>query len=75
MDTKKLNRIELGGACRVLSIEGSLRAELAEQGITAGAVLTRLFDAPCGDPAAYLVRGAVTALRSKDAERIRVRPL
>ena len=71
-----LSELKPYNACEVARIEdGALRAKLSRYGITPGAELTWLFDAPCGDPAAYAVRGSVVAIRSSDASRIIVRTL
>ncbi len=71
-----LSRLSPYNACRVIRIESeALRGRLEDMGVTGGTVLTWLFDAPCGDPAAYSVRGAVIAIRAKDAEKIIVRGL
>ena len=53
------DRIMNGTECRLRDI-----------GFTEGAEVVRLFAAPCGDPVAYLVRGAIVAVRNSDAERI-----
>ncbi len=45
---------------------------LAGIGFTPGTAIVRLYSAPSGSPTAYLVRGAVVALRTSDADRILV---
>ena len=63
------------GECgRVVALdEGkSLRQRLLDLGFVEGARVKRLFAAPSGDPAAYLIREAVIALRASDAAGIKV---
>ena len=70
-----LDRLTPYNACVVESAEDcGASGRLADFGLTPGTELTWLFAAPCGDPTAYLVRGAAISIRRKDAERIRVLP-
>ena len=66
------NRISLGNlkegetaVVRELSAGGSLRRRLQDIGLIKGTRVECI--SPLGDPAAYLIRGAVNALRSEDA--------
>ena len=69
-----LSSLKPHGVCIVEALpSGWLGSRLSGLGITPGAKLVRLFDAPSGDPSAYLVRGTVVAVRRRDAERILVR--
>ncbi len=52
---------------------GSARDRLMDLGFTPGAQVMCLFSAPSGEPRAYLIRGAVIALRRRDAGSIRLR--
>ena len=63
-----------GASGRVVSIGecGGLGQRLIELGFVSGTRVNRLFSAPSGDPAAYLIRDAVIALRASDAEGITV---
>lgn len=54
---------------------GGLGRRLSDIGLTAGMVVRCLFESPSGDPKAYLIRGAVIALRRADAAEIKVRRL
>lgn len=45
---------------------------LLDIGFTEGTRVRCLYAAPAGDPRAYLVRGAVIALRCEDAARVRM---
>lgn len=53
-----------------LSAQGELRRRLRDLGFVPGAQVECLGRSPLGDPAAYRVRGAVVALRRRDAQRI-----
>ncbi|AGA70074.1 Fe2+ transport system protein A [Desulfitobacterium dichloroeliminans LMG P-21439] len=55
-----------------LALNGLFRRRLLDLGIVPGTSLKCLGSAPAGDPIAYLVRGTVIALRSEDAQAIRV---
>lgn len=43
-----------------------MKSRLMDMGLTPGTLTKVLFEAPSGDPRAFLVRGAVIALRKKD---------
>ena len=49
-----------------------MRRRLLDLGFTAGAHITCLQHSASGDPAAYLIRGTVIALREEDSRRIAV---
>ena len=53
-----------------LSAQGELRRQLRDLGFVPGAQVECLGKSPLGDPAAYRVRGAVVALRRRDAQLI-----
>ncbi len=55
-----------------LQLEGIMRRRLLDLGFTAGAHITCLQHSASGDPAAYLIRGTVIALREEDSRRIAV---
>lgn len=55
-----------------LHLEGIMRRRLLDLGFTAGAHITCLQHSASGDPAAYLIRGTVIALRQEDSSRIAV---
>lgn len=50
--------------------EPAMARRLADLGLIPGTGVTCTALAPAGDPAAYLIRGAVIALRRRDAARI-----
>lgn len=74
MERFTLDRLRPYNSCVVESTqECGAGRRLADLGLTNGTELVWLFAAPCGDPTAYLVRGAAISIRKKDAEGITVR--
>lgn len=67
-----LERIAEGQTARVSSLlsTGSMRRRLQDIGLIEGTDITCLQKSPAGDPVAYLIRGAVIALRSEDSSQI-----
>lgn len=69
-----LNRLTQGQTARVknLKTRGTMRRRLLDMGLIEGTRVECLQKSPSGDPVAYLVRGAVIALRSEDSSGILV---
>lgn len=69
-----LNELPLGEKARVKSLEASGldRRRMLDLGIINNTVIEALQKSPSGDPIAYLIRGAVIALRSDLASLILV---
>ena len=57
---------------RTLSAEGAMRRRLQDMGLIEGTRVECIGLSPLGDPAAYLIRGAVVALRKSDADGIAI---
>lgn len=55
-----------------LTVSGSMRRRLQDIGLIEGTRVKCLQKSPLGDPVAFLVRGAVIALRAEDSARILV---
>lgn len=74
MDITNLLSVPVGYKAAITSLEisGSMRRRLLDLGLTPGTDISCLFQAPSGNPRAYLIRGAVIALRNQDAEKITV---
>ena len=53
--------------------ESGIKRRLNDLGFTEGTVIEKTGVSPLGDPSAYLVRGALIALRDEDASQIGVR--
>lgn len=63
----------LPGYCAVvhrLLAAGDMRRRLLDIGLTPGTKVFCLGQSPLGDPIAFLIRGAVIALRKKDCQNI-----
>ena len=73
--TCSLNDINVGETASVdrLCIHGAMRRRLLDIGLCGGTRVSCVGRSPMGDPSAYLIRGAVIAIRSKDGKRIMVR--
>lgn len=70
-----LRALGIGESARVLEISGAGDSRrLADIGLVPGTEVRCLLRAPCGEPTAYCIRGAVMALRDEDAERVAVEP-
>ena len=60
------------GTVRAMNSSGSMRRRLMDMGLIEGTRVICLHRSPAGDPTAYLIRGAVIALRSEDTGKIMV---
>lgn len=72
-----LSDLPTGGICRVkkLTTQGPMRRRMLDLGLIGDTVVESLQKSPSGDPVAYLIRGAVIALRSDVAGTILVEAL
>ena len=62
----------MGARVRTLHLSGGMRRRLQDLGLVDGTRVTCIQRAGAGDPTAYLIRGAVIALRKSDAAQIEV---
>lgn len=71
-DICKLCSLEEQQHCRVRELKtiGAMRSRLSDLGLIEGTPVTCLRRSASGDPAAYLIRGAVIAIRNSDAAEI-----
>jgi len=69
---KTLNEIMPGGFATVKEIitDGDMRRRLLDIGLTPGTRVECIGKSPGGDPKAFLIRGAVIAIRAEDAAGI-----
>ena len=67
-----LSDIKAGQKARVTSLcaKGAIRRRLLDIGLIEGTVVECIGVSPCGDPKAYLIRGAVIAIRHEDSKNI-----
>ena len=71
-DRVRLNLVPEGKTVRVKELlsTGSMRRRLLDMGLIEGTKVSCLQKSPAGDPIAYLIRGAVIALREEDSSQI-----
>ncbi len=76
MNDKTLNHISVGQRATVTSLttQGAMRRRLCDIGLIPGTQVECLGRSPSGDPSAYLIRGAVIAIRQRDGQQIFVIP-
>ena len=72
MNSFSLNMLNVGEQALVdsLDFQSANRRRLQDIGLIDGTRVECLRKAACGDPVAYLIRGAVIALRNEDAKKI-----
>lgn len=72
-----LNSIPIGTKCKVkkLNLTGLIRRRLLDLGLIQDTIVEPLHQSPSGDPTAYLIRGAVIALRSEISSNILVKKI
>jgi len=69
-----LSQLPVGKKANVYALEadGSARRRLLDLGVIDGTEIESLYKSPSGNPVAYLIRGAVIALRKDVADKITV---
>jgi ferrous iron transport protein A len=69
-----LNALPIGkkGRVKILTSDGLVRRRMLDLGLVSDTVVEALQKSPSGDPVAYMIRGAVIALRSEEASKILV---
>lgn len=74
MSSQFLNTLRVGESGVVAGVAGetAMRRRLFDLGLVPGTPVTCTAVSPAGDPAAYLIRGAVIALRGRDAAGVRL---
>ncbi len=72
---KSLKDISVGEKCTVKKIltKGSMRRRFMDIGLIENTKVECVLRSPSGDPKAYLIRGAVIAIRSEDCADILIR--
>lgn len=73
-ETYFLSELELGSCGIVLDIHsaGSMCRRLQDLGLVKGTKVTCMQKSPLGDPTAFLIRGAVIALRFEDSSCVQI---
>lgn len=69
-----LNQLSPGqkGIVTGITTDGTIRRRILDLGIINGTEIELLYKNPAGNPIAYMIRGAVIALRSDVTENIQV---
>lgn len=69
-----LDQLPIGSKANVTALmsDGASRRRMLDLGIIGGTEIQPLYKSPSGNPVAYLIRGAVIALRSDVSARIMV---
>ncbi|MBE6629119.1 MAG: ferrous iron transport protein A [Ruminococcaceae bacterium] len=69
-----LDQTPPGRRVKILSLShvGAMRRRLQEIGLTKGTLVECVGKSPGGDPSAYLIRGAVIAIRASDSRGVEV---
>ena len=69
-----LDNVKEGTIVKVkkMSSSGTMRRRLQDIGLIEGTNVECLLKSPSGDPTAYLIRGAVIALRAEDSSNIEI---
>ncbi len=69
-----LNQLPMGRKANVTELiaDGTSRRRMLDLGLIDGTEIEPLYQSPSGNPVAYLIRGAVIALRSDVSEKIMV---
>ena len=76
MDFKTLNELKPGENAKIYSLlsKGTIRRRLLDIGLTENSYVECIGKSPLGDPKAFLIRGAVIAIRSDDLKNILIYP-
>ena len=71
---KTLNDLNVGERCVIKEIltKGSMRRRFIDIGLIENMVVECVGKSPAGDPKAYLIRGAVIAIRNEDCADITI---
>lgn len=77
MSEYSLSALRVGQSAYVAETQAdeAMRRRLLDLGLIRGTRVTCTAKSPAGDPAAYLIRGAVIALRGRDARGVRLEGL
>lgn len=67
-----LSQLPIGKKASVIKLmsDGAVRRRILDLGVIDGTEIEALYKSPSGNPIAYLIRGAVIALRSDVSEQI-----
>ena len=74
IDRNTLDKLKINEKGTVVSVEkdGTLKRRLLDLGIIKGSRIECVGKSPLGDPSAYLIKGAVVAIRARDARSVTI---
>lgn len=69
---KRMNELKVGekGIVAQINSKNDLKRRLLDIGLVSGGEIECVGVSPLGDPSAYLIKGAVIAVRDKDCRKI-----
>lgn len=69
-----LSKVKLGSSCIIekINLDGSIKRRLLDIGLIEGTKVENVLESPFKDPMAFLIRGAVIAIRKDDSKNIMV---
>lgn len=72
MRKNTLNELKKGEKAIIknIELEGSIKRRLLDIGLIKDSIVECILESPLKDPKAYWIRGALIAIRSKDAKKI-----
>ena len=72
--TLSMDKLSAGQSAVVIKLntKGDMRRRFMDLGLIEGTAVTCLGQSPAGDPKAFLIRGAVIAIRKEDCREIYV---
>lgn len=62
----------ISGVIKAVTAHPGIRRRLQDMGLVPGTIIKCMYKSPFGDPTAYLIRGALVALRREDSDSILV---
>lgn len=75
MNDLSLNLLEIGKKASVISVNSDelIKRRLLDMGLVENSIVECILESPFKDPRAYLIKGALVAIRNNDAKKIVVR--
>ena len=75
MNDLSLDLLEIGKKASVISVNSDelIKRRLLDMGLVENSIVECILESPFKDPRAYLIKGALVAIRNDDAKKIVVR--
>ena len=76
-NTFTMDKLEVGQSAAVIKINtaGDMRRRFIDLGLIEGTIVNCVGKSPAGDPKAFLIKGAVIAIRKEDSQTITLKIL